>query len=101
MGNIIFSKRKEGGEKMRLSQARLNKIAVNIRHEREKRGFTQAGMAESAGISIFHYSQIELGNKAPSLELLITIAEILRISVDTLISGPTTESNGKDICHLF
>ena len=72
---------------MTLSEERLAIIGKNIRAARRAKGKSQAEVAEEACISTAYYCQLELGNKAPSLETLINIAESLRVSVDLLVYG--------------
>ena len=86
---------------MKLSPERLKSISRNIRQARESMGFTQEKLAELVGISTAYYSQIELGNKSPSLETLINIADVMHVSVDSLIYGASNKSSQMDILRLF
>lgn len=86
---------------MKLSPARLKSISRNIRQARESMGFTQEKLAELAGISTAYYCQIELGNKSPSLETLINIADAMHVSIDALVYGARKNSDQMDILRLF
>ncbi len=57
---------------------RLNQI-------RKSKGFTAQRMAEQLSISIRTYRNYESGHSAPSLDMLVTIADILNVSVDYLL----------------
>ena len=86
---------------MKLSSNRLRLIARNIKEARVNRNLTQEQVAEIAGISTVHYCQIELGNKSPSLETLINIAEALHVSIDSLVFGLTEETQYHDILRIL
>lgn len=69
---------------------------------REECGYTQYTMAEAVGCSRSHYSQIETGEKVPSLELSIKIKGVLRYHNDDLFfdykspnSRPCIDKNKK------
>lgn len=51
---------------------------------REGRGFTQQTFSEAVGISRSHYSQIETGEKEPSLKVSIRIKRILDYPYDDI-----------------
>lgn len=86
---------------MKLSSERLMAISQNIKFARIERSLTQEKVAELAGITAVYYCQIELGNKSPSLETLINIAEAMNISVDTLIYGARRDSIFQDLLQLL
>ena len=56
-------------------------IGRNVAHYRKKKNLTQEGLAFKANISRTHISHIEAENvmKAPSLDILFRICEILDI----------------------
>ena len=86
---------------MRLSADRLKRLSQNIKKFRTSRRLTQEQISERIGVSTIHYNQIELGNKAPSLEALINISEVLNVSTDALIYGPSDQSDISDVMRLF
>jgi Predicted transcriptional regulators len=63
-----------------------NKLKLNIFYTREKQGLNQPQLAEKAGISKTHLSNIEAldSNTVPSLAVLIDIANALNISLEKL-----------------
>jgi len=54
-------------------------LSGNIRTRRSEKGFTQAQLAEKAGISIRHLSDIERSDSFPSPETIEKIASALDI----------------------
>jgi transcriptional regulator with XRE-family HTH domain len=54
-------------------------LSNNIKHFREKHGFSQADLAEKADISINFLSSIERGVKWPYPDTLMKIAKALKI----------------------
>lgn len=61
-------------------------IGARIRYHRIKNEISQEELAFQAQISRVHIGYIERGERAPSLETLINIANILEISADELIA---------------
>lgn len=55
-----------------------------VRKHREARGWTQAELAEAAGLSTIGVRQLESGKRNPSLETIGRIADALDITVDEL-----------------
>lgn len=60
-------------------------LGKRIREARKSKGFTQGKLAEKIGTSDVYISEIERGNKMPSIPLLISIVEALDISADYLL----------------
>jgi DNA-binding XRE family transcriptional regulator len=52
---------------------------------REYRGMTQHEMAKNAGISVPYLSQLETNKRKGSLNVLSTIAKVLRVSLDHIV----------------
>lgn len=57
----------------------------NMRQIRELRGMTQAEMGKRAGIAAASISHFETGQRSPSLETLVKLADALEVTVDTLL----------------
>lgn len=76
----------------------LELIGKRIKRTRQKRGLSQAELAESLKISTTHISEIERGRTNCGLVIFKSIAEILNISADwlLLIDSPVSESCSKD-----
>ena len=60
-------------------------IGLRIKHARTQKEMTQAQLAELTDTSRNHLSLIEAGEKGISLELLISIANALQVSVSDLL----------------
>ena len=63
----------------------LRAIGARIKAAREKAGMTQEDLAAVLEMSPTHISVIERGIKSPKLETLVNIANILKVSSDTLL----------------
>ena len=63
----------------------LESIGKNIRKFRLARKLRQEELAEQAGLSTNYIGMIERGEKVPSLESFITIANVLDVSSDMLL----------------
>lgn len=62
-------------------------MRVKLQHLREKNGFTQKTFSDAIGASRTHYSQIETGDKNPSLKLALRIKKVLRYSGDDIFTN--------------
>lgn len=77
-----------------------NSIGMNIKNARMEKGLSQEKLAEILDITNTHISYIETGTKAPSLDMLIKIANALDVSADDLLVGRLTHSSssvGKEL----
>jgi DNA-binding XRE family transcriptional regulator len=54
---------------------------------REHRGLTQQQLADAAGISASHLSQIESGKQPGTADVLAAIAEALNLSLDDIVDS--------------
>lgn len=55
-----------------------------IRAFRKLKGYTQEGFSRNLGVSVSILGEIERGNRAPSEEILNSVAEALNISLEDL-----------------
>ena len=62
-------------------------ISRRIRELRIARGLSQAQLADGANTTMPYINHIEKGRKKPSLEMLISIAVALDVSLDVLLHG--------------
>ena len=67
-------------------------LGSNIRKYRKNFGWTQADLAEKSGISVPFMTQIELGRKSASLEVVQNIASALNVSYEQLFDENNTIS---------
>jgi len=64
-------------------------LALNLKENRKKSGFTQEKLAEKAGISAHYLAMVEVSKKFPTPEMLDRIAQALEIETYQLfdVSG--------------
>ena len=62
-------------------------IGDQIASYRRRAGLTQEQLAEYCDLSASYLNRIENGHKKPSLDVLITIADILGTTMNNLLSG--------------
>lgn len=72
-----------------------NQLAANLQSLRELRGFTQAELGKRAGMAAASVSHFETGQRAPSLESLVKLADALEVSVDVLLGRAPIESSAQ------
>jgi len=68
-------------------------IGARVRHHRKKNGMSQEELAEQVATSRVYISKIERGEGAPSLEVVINIANALYVTADDLLAGNLLSSN--------
>lgn len=61
-------------------------MGMRIRHFRNQKHLSQEQFAELLGVSREYIARIETGNNVPSLELFVSIANILETSSDMLLA---------------
>lgn len=64
----------------------FDSIGRNIRKFRLEKNLRQEDLAEQTGLSSNYIGMVERGEKTPSLETLIHIANALQVSADMLLS---------------
>ncbi|GIE82233.1 XRE family transcriptional regulator [Actinoplanes philippinensis] len=68
--------------------AALAEVGPRLRRLRTQRNITLTALAETTGISKSTLSRLESGQRKPSLELLLPIAQAHRVPIDELIGAP-------------
>ncbi|MEK2473736.1 MULTISPECIES: helix-turn-helix domain-containing protein [Streptomyces] len=66
----------------------LTEVGPRLKRLRTERGVTLAALAESTGISKSTLSRLESGQRRPSLELLLPIAQAHQVPLDELVGAP-------------
>ena len=66
----------------------LESVAPRLKRLRQERGVTLAALAASTGISKSTLSRLETGQRRPSLELLLPLADAYRVPLDDLVGAP-------------
>ena len=67
-------------------------FGANLQTLRELRKLTQAELGARAGIAAASISHFETGQRAPSLDSLVKLADALSISVDALLGRAPVET---------
>lgn len=67
-------------------------IGKRIRKARIKSGITQEKLAEKAGISVTHMSNIETGNSKLSLPVVIELSNALSVTADEILCDNVVHS---------
>lgn len=79
----------------------LSAIGMRIQKQRNFLKLTQQEIYDKLDVSHNHYSRIENGHAAPSLELLVNICEMLDISIDYVITGNVSNDKNPDFVKKF
>jgi transcriptional regulator with XRE-family HTH domain len=66
----------------------LAEVGPRLRRLRERRGVTLTALAARTGISKSTLSRLEHGQRKPSLELLLPLAETYHVPLDELVGAP-------------
>lgn len=66
----------------------LAEVGPRLRRLRERRGVTLTELAATTGISKSTLSRLETGQRRPSLELLLPLAETYHLPLDELVGAP-------------
>ncbi len=67
-------------------------LGRRIRKQRALRGWTQEALAEHVNVSTSFVGHVERGTRKASLETLVSIANVLDVSLDYLLSGSMNNS---------
>jgi transcriptional regulator with XRE-family HTH domain len=68
--------------------AALDQVGPRLKRLRTDRGVTLSSLAASTGISKSTLSRLETGQRRPSLELLLPLAQAYRVPLDDLVGAP-------------
>lgn len=68
--------------------AALDQVGPRLRRLRDQRGLTLTAVAATTGISKSTLSRLENGERRPSLELLLPLAQAYRVPLDDLVGAP-------------
>lgn len=63
----------------------LTSFGMRVRRKRKEIGITQAKLAELCEVSVPFIGHIERGSRSPSLESLLTICQVLKVTPDYLL----------------
>jgi transcriptional regulator with XRE-family HTH domain len=68
--------------------AALEQVGPRLKRLRSQRGVTLTALADVTGISKSTLSRLETGQRRPSLELLLPLAQAYRVPLDDLVGAP-------------
>lgn len=68
--------------------AALDQVGPRLQRLRSQRGMSLATVAAATGISKSTLSRLETGQRRPSLELLLPLAQVYRVPLDDLVGAP-------------
>src|SRR6188508_3243376 len=66
----------------------LSSVGPRLRALRNDAGMTLAGLARTTGISVSTLSRLESGQRRPTLELLLPLAQAHQVPLDELVGAP-------------
>ena len=80
----------------------MRDVGKNIKKLREAKGMTQEALSEALFVTRQTVSNYETGRSRPDVDMLVSIAEILGVDVNTLIYGPpASEKKKQALRRLF
>jgi transcriptional regulator with XRE-family HTH domain len=85
-GNIADDDQMSGVERG-IGEA-LDRVGPRLQRLRKQRGITLTGLATMTGISKSTLSRLESGQRRPSLEVLLPLAQAYRVPLDDLVGAP-------------
>ncbi|MEX5272127.1 helix-turn-helix domain-containing protein [Kocuria sabuli] len=68
--------------------ATVNQVGARLKRLRTQRGVTLTAVAASTGISKSTLSRLETGQRRPTLELLLALAQAYNVPLDDLVGAP-------------
>jgi transcriptional regulator with XRE-family HTH domain len=68
----------------------LQGVGPRLRALRQRRGATLAQLSRTTGISVSTLSRLESGQRRPTLELLLPLAQAHQVPLDELVNAPVT-----------
>ena len=64
-----------------------NIMQLDLKEMCAEKGLTQKTAADYIGCSSVVYSRYETGDRAPSLDMLVRIADFFEVAVDDIVAG--------------
>lgn len=65
-------------------------VGGRLRGLRRTRAMTLARLSDATGITLSTLSRVEAGGRAPSLDILLRLAHVYRVTLDDLVGAPAT-----------
>lgn len=76
------------GDETAVIAAALDQVGPGLKRLRNQRGVTLTNLASATGISKSTLSRLETGQRRPSLELLLPLAQAYHVPLDDLVGAP-------------
>ena len=76
------------------------RIGQRVRRKRRELGLTQERLAEQVSLSTSFIGFIERGEKVPSLDTMVKLADVLDMTLDYLVCGVRMRCE-RESCPLF
>jgi transcriptional regulator with XRE-family HTH domain len=70
--------------------AALDAVGPRLRAVRQRRGATLSQLSKTTGISVSTLSRLESGQRRPTLEVLLRLAQAHQVPLDDLVAAPPT-----------
>ena len=67
-----------------MNESFFNNLALNIKKNRKRLHLTQQQLADRVGVGLNHIGKVEVGYSKPSIDLIISIATALEVTVSEL-----------------
>jgi len=80
----------EGDAATRATDGVLDALSGRLRRLRRARAMTLADLAAATGISSSLLSRLETGRRRPTLDLMLALARVHRVTLDDLVGAPPT-----------
>ena len=66
---------------------KADEFGERLREARQENRITQDTLAEKVGVTISCISHYESGRRTPNVNMIVTLSEFLKVSLDNLILG--------------
>ena len=76
-------------------------IGNRLRQQREFLGYTRDAVAEKLSVSVNFCRDIEIGAKGMSLQTLVKLSNILKLSTDYILFGETPENEAEPLVRML
>ena len=76
-------------------------VRRNIAALRAKAGLTQQALADAIGMHVNQIKRYEAGTSQPTLDVLVRLAKVLHVSLDTLVFDESERGPSEDLALQF
>jgi len=63
----------------------MKRLGEKLHTLRKKQGLSQVQLGKMLGVDYTHVGKMERGERMPSLEILVKIAQLFKVSTDSLV----------------